>query len=50
MKNDILHISRMDSSLNVNSIIWENLGLSKDFSMEYKLAIKFVMENKISSI
>lgn len=35
MKNDILHISQIDSSLNINSIIWENLDLSEDFSMEY---------------
>lgn len=43
MKNDILRISQIDSSLNINSIIWENLSLNEDFSMEYKLTIKFAM-------
>lgn len=30
MKNGILYIPKIDRSLNINSIIWENCALNKD--------------------
>lgn len=30
MKNGILYISKIDSSLNIGSVIWENYALNKD--------------------